>query len=174
MRNADRVEPDQCPICLDTIPKTHCTTECKHNFCYMCLYSWTLKGGKTCPICRNILSDKDLSPDAISVMESLKDTSVIWQYKDEKNWFLLSERISNSVEIEYQKFLSEDRKNRNLFIRFFIPSDIVVLASEGWKLCFGKMTAELPKKVLLRRNIGVISKNNCNGIEGMIFKQIYL
>ena len=41
-----------CPICLNEMNQDQiCLTDCKHEFCYNCLYKW-LRININCPICR--------------------------------------------------------------------------------------------------------------------------
>ena len=58
---------DSCAICMNTIGKDCCTTECGHKFCTGCLLKAVQRNG-SCPLCRkelieNIVEDDDYEID---------------------------------------------------------------------------------------------------------------
>ena len=46
---------DVCPICRDAINNRSTPNECKHQFCYQCLFEWSLRS-RCCPVCRQKFS----------------------------------------------------------------------------------------------------------------------
>lgn len=56
-------EPDECPICYETITNLY-VTSCSHKFCESCINKWKDTHAKTCPMCRtNIFVDSNSKND---------------------------------------------------------------------------------------------------------------
>ncbi len=47
-------EPQQCPICLDSLNIETYSLQCKHTYCKKCITEW-LKHHNTCPLCRSTI-----------------------------------------------------------------------------------------------------------------------
>jgi len=55
---------NECPICLECNSKRQCETICGHNFHIKCIKEW-LKNNSNCPLCREVLVDKETILDVI-------------------------------------------------------------------------------------------------------------
>ena len=53
---------DICPICCETV--CNLQTSCNHTFCESCIQTWFNSNYKTCPYCRNCLSNTVFQPIA--------------------------------------------------------------------------------------------------------------
>ena len=54
-----------CPICYESLDtRDTISTPCMHKFHDICLMVW-LTNGHTCPMCREILTDRPSSPNSV-------------------------------------------------------------------------------------------------------------
>ena len=124
----------ECPICLEIISNS-CYANCSHHFCYNCLIKWCIKGGTTCPMCKNrmyqIILDKefDLKNNPNTSIKIKKElTKIIYVNFNDKlqPGIRITERKKNEKYIHnYGVVVSNLEKNKKL-IKYLKQNNIIL------------------------------------------------
>jgi hypothetical protein len=99
----------ECQICYKLLETTTnlCITECRHQFCSQCIFTWIRKS-QSCPVCRKDLLSQNNVCVEISATQSFLST--VTQYKNNFIQFLKEHVISQNfmnIRLLYTKLLQD-------------------------------------------------------------------
>ena len=107
----------ECPVCLNEINKDQiCLTDCKHEFCYNCLYKW-LRININCPICREDVETFKYNNETnrLFVVNHIEEIDNLSQVEKD-DYFRTLQQIDKGAEIKaesWNEYVSELYKDIN-------------------------------------------------------------